>query len=41
MNNTPTLTRSEEFNAPWNQPLEELYDWAREDCQQDPLDRDD
>jgi len=27
-NNTPTLMQSEEERAPWNQPLNELYDWC-------------
>lgn len=37
--NTPTLMQSEEMDAPWNQPLSELYDWAQdEDCESDLLD---
>lgn len=28
-------------NAPWNQPLCELYDWACGDYEPNPLDRDD
>lgn len=26
-------------DAPWNQPLCELYDWAHDDNVQDPLER--
>ena len=37
--NTPTLMQSEEMDAPWNQPLSELYDWAKDgDCEPDSLD---
>lgn len=40
--NTPTLMQSEEMDAPWNEPLSALYDWAQEsDYEPDPLDRDD
>jgi len=40
--NTPTLMQSEKMDAPWNQSLSELYDWAQDgDYEPNPLDRDD
>lgn len=36
--NYPLMSQSEWVDAPWNQPLSELYDWACGDYEQDPLD---
>ena len=37
--NYPLMSQSEWVDAPWNQPLCELYDWAHDDNIQDPLER--
>lgn len=40
MNNYDYPMGSDTKEAPWNQPLCELYDWACGDCEPNPLDND-